>query len=87
MLWQGLSEPVETARNIHGNESSDAPSFSTVAIHAWSTFDGKRASDAAVLMASELEERFHIVSVQELIWRLRMTERRDQTPEFLASIR
>ena len=87
MLWQGLSEPVETARDIKEKEPSDASSFSTVAVHAWSTFDGKRASDAAVMMADELEERFHIVSVQELIWRLRMAKRRDQTREYLSTIR
>ena len=87
MLWQGLSEPKETALAINEKEPSDGLSFSTVAVHAWSTFDGKRASDAAVMMASELEERFHVVSVQELIWRLRMAERRNQTREYLATIR
>ncbi len=87
MLWQGISPPAMAAQNMNRNEEADKQTFSTVAIHAWSDFDGNRASDGAVLMRNGLEDRFKVVSVQELIWRLRMAEREEQTKQFLATIK
>ena len=87
MLWQGISPPASAAQNMNRNEKADMQTFNTVAIHAWSDFDGNRASDGAVLMCNGLEDRFNVVSVQELIWRLRMAEREEQTKQFLATIK
>ncbi len=83
MLWDGLFSPAQAAQKANAGEPSDRPSFNTVAVHAWSTFNGKRAANAAQLMMDGLDDRFHIVSVQELIWRLRMQERGEQTRKIL----
>ena len=87
MLWQGMSSPSFCAQSMRNNEVEGTQTFATVAVHAWSTFDGKRSSDAASLLINQLEDRFQVVSVQELIWRLRMAERKDQTRAFLATIK
>lgn len=83
MLWDGLSSPAQAAQKANAGEPAGTSSFNTVAVHAWSTFNGKRAANAAQLMINELDSRFHIVSVQELIWRLRMQERGEQTRKIL----
>ena len=83
MLWDGLFSPAQAAQKANAGEPSDRPSFNTVAVHAWSIFNGKRAANAAQLMMDGLDDRFHIVSVQELIWRLRMQERGEQTRKIL----
>lgn len=87
MLWDKISSPSYAAGLANASESAQQQTFSTVAIHAWSDFDGNHASDAAQLMINGLESRFNVVSVQELIWRLRMAERQEQTQEFLATIK
>ncbi len=85
-LWQGFNTPESLAKTIQKNEQTSL-SFNTIAVHAWSLFDGRRASDAAQQCAAALPETFQCVSMQELIWRIRMQQRPEQTIKYLKSIK
>ena len=82
MLWDGISSPSDAATQMTAQETAET-SYSTITIHAWSTFEGKRGSDAAAMCANKLPSTFKTVSMQELVWRLRMSERREQTRNIL----
>lgn len=86
MLWAGLGlDPTTVANTIKENEK--APSYNTVCLHAWSTFKGKSSSDNAALLHRNLNSSFQAVSMQELIWRVRMDHDKDQTIEYLRTIK
>lgn len=86
MLWSGLSEPDNLARTLQKDEQTSI-SYNAVAVHAWSSFNGRRSSDAAQHCAATLPEVFLCVSMQELIWRIRMAERKEQTLKYLATLK
>lgn len=85
-MWTGFNTPESIARTIQ-KENQTNQSFNTVAVHAWSTWNGLRASDAVQQCVENLPENFVCVSMQELIWRLRYQERKEQTLEYLKSIK
>ena len=75
--------------------------FSLISVHAWSSFkdigdsndelaenvDGnKNGASAAKLCMNHLDDNFKVVSVQELIWRIRMYHRPDQTKKYLSEM-
>ncbi|MFV0418370.1 MAG: hypothetical protein ACK5KT_06540 [Dysgonomonas sp.] len=77
-------------------------SFSLMAIHAWSNFKDIGTSNdelaentggnikgagAAKLCVNHLNDNFQVVSVQELIWRIRMYYHADQTKKYLNEIK
>lgn len=77
-------------------------SLSLLAVHAWSNFKdvgktsdllventggNKKGASAAKLCMNHLDSNFKVVSVQELIWRTRMTYRPEQTKKYLEGIR
>lgn len=77
-------------------------SFSLMAVHAWSNFkDIGQSNDelaentggnikgagAAKLCVNHLNDNFQVVSVQELIWRVRMYYRVEQTKKYLNEIK
>lgn len=79
------------------SESQDNP-FSVVCVHAWSNFsDHGQTSDlvienqpgnikgagAAKLCKNHLTEEFEVINIQELIWRVRMKNRPEQTLKYL----
>lgn len=84
-LWAGITTPDSIAADLV-NDSSIG-STSTIVIHAWSSFDGRKSSDLAAMCKDRLPSSVQVVSVQELVWRLRMREREEQTMKFLAGIR
>ena len=86
MLWSGWMTPAQLADRLQKDEQTSL-SFNTIAVHAWSNFNGVRASDAVKLCTDALPEVFQPVSMQELIWRLRMKERPEQTLKYLKSIK
>ena len=88
MIWQGQTTPAGVADSMKAYETAEQ-SFSTVCVHAWSEFDERKAGDAAAMCKSALSSnpKFQAVSMQELIWRLRMAERKDQTLKYLATIK
>ena len=88
MIWQGQTTPAGVADSMKAYETAEQ-SFSTVCVHAWSEFDGRKAGDAAALCKNALSSnpKFQAVSMQELIWRIRMAERKDQTLKYLATIK
>jgi hypothetical protein len=72
--------------------------FSLIAVHAWSNFrdvgatynelienanGDKKGASAAKLCLNHLDDRFEVVSVQELIWRIRMHYKKSQTEQYL----
>lgn len=76
-------------------------SFSLMAVHAWSNFKDIGTSNdelaentggnikgagAARLCVNHLNDNFQVVSVQELIWRVRMYYRTEQTKKYLNGI-
>ena len=91
-LWKGLptsvggGNPKEVSDKMKEREPSGSVSFSLCSVHAWSDFAGSRSSDAAAACLEQLPDRFHAVSAQELIWRVRMAYRPEQTRKFLSTI-
>jgi hypothetical protein len=86
MLWSGWTTPAQLADRLQKDEQTSL-SFNTIAVHAWSNFNGVRASDAVKMCTDALPEVFQPVSMQELIWRVRMKERPEQTLKYLKSIK
>ena len=91
-LWQnntdsgrGTGTPQDVAGYI--NASSDYPSWSAVVVHAWSDFSGARSTDAAAKCLDSCSSAVQAVNIQELIWRIRMAERPEQTLEYLETIK
>ena len=85
-MWDGFNTPATLAAKIK-KENQTSLSFSTIAMHAWSNYNGLRASDAVQQCALALPETFQCVSMQELIWRIRMEQRPEQTIEYLKTIK
>ncbi len=85
MVWSGFTTPASVAQTMVGNEK--APSFSTVCIHAWSEFENAKSSNVAAKVKAELPSDFQAVSMQELIWRVRMHYRKQQVMKYLATIK
>lgn len=88
-LWKGSRDgqgsPQEIASLIREKEGKG--SLSAVCVHAWSDFEGKKGAEAAADCMSGVGGGFKAVSVQELIWRIRMRDRREQTLEYLSNIK
>lgn len=76
-------------------------SFSVVCVHAWSNFSDHgqtedplienqkgeiRGAGAAKLCAGHLGDNFEVVNMQELVWRLRMNQRPEQTQKYLSEV-
>lgn len=76
-------------------------SFSLIGVHAWSSFKdigtsndelaenengNQKGASAAKLMVNHLGNDFKVVSVQELIWRVRMHYRPEQTKKYLNEV-
>ncbi len=85
-MWSGFNTPESMAKTIV-KENQTSLSFNTIAVHAWSTWNGLKASDAVAQCAQNLPENFKCISMQELIWRLRMQERPEQTLQYLSTIK
>lgn len=81
------------------NKEPKENKFSAVIVHAWSSFTDigdsmdelaenapggdLRGASAAEMSARRLNEEFEVVNMQELIWRIRMQYRPEQTEKFL----
>ncbi|SMO89362.1 GxGYxYP putative glycoside hydrolase C-terminal domain-containing protein [Saccharicrinis carchari] len=66
--------------------SADSDPYNLVIVHAWSGFNeaGTSSGDikgagAAKLCVNKLNENFKVVNIEEMIWRIRMHYRPDQT--------
>ena len=93
--------PAFVARRLR--EDSHNSDFNLVAVHAWSRFTdagpdcdevaelseegGIYGAGAARLCASHLDDSFEVVSLEELLWQLRMRERPIQTRNFLKGLK
>ena len=86
MLWDGITTPSGVASSMQRRETS-MPSHCTVVLHCWSSFQNKKSTDVAEILMGYLPDSFRNVSMQELIWRLRMAERPEQTKEYLSHIK
>ena len=91
-LWNGLptdvggGNPQQVSQRMAFLEPSDESSYSVCCVHAWSAFAGLRSSDAALSCIEQLPDRFKAVSTQEIIWRIRMAFRKEQTLKYLSTI-
>lgn len=76
-------------------------SFSILSVHAWSKFkdignstdelaenagNDKNGASAAKLCMNHLGDNFKVVSIQELIWRVRMCYRAEQTEKYMSEL-
>lgn len=88
-LWkggtQGQGSPVEIASRMKVLEKGNSHAF--ICVHAWSDFSGSKGAKAALECVNASGTSFKAVSAQELIWRIRMKERKEQTLKFLATIK
>ncbi|MDR3184507.1 MAG: hypothetical protein LBT49_03780 [Prevotellaceae bacterium] len=93
--------PKFVANRLISDVTGDSMSFSLIAVHAWSSFrdvgstsdelsentnGNKKGASAAKLCLNHLDDRFEVVSVQELIWRIRMYYNKLQTEQYLNEI-
>lgn len=88
-LWKGGTNgqgtPAEIAARMKSIESGTSHAF--VCVHAWSDFEGSKGPEAALDCLKKAGTGFEAVSAQELIWRIRMKERKEQTLKYLATIK
>ena len=88
-LWDRIHER-EGSPDIIASKLKDETqeeSFSVVCVHAWSRFEGDTyGASAAKRCAERLDDRFEAVNMQELVWRLRMSRRPEQTLDYLNKI-
>ncbi len=80
-------------------DEAQEESFSAICVHAWSSFSdygvtddplaenetkgGLNGAKAAKLCMGHLDENFEAVNMQELVWRIRMSARPEQTRRYL----
>jgi hypothetical protein len=72
-MWEKMSRPNagspgQIANFIH----QDTVSNSWIAVHAWSNHDGKKGVDAAAACIDQLTPDVHVVTPEEMVWRIRM---------------
>lgn len=95
-IWDfgGNNRPLEGDPNyIAGKLNSEEDMFSLVMVHAWSGFTDAggpggdvKGAGAAKLCTDNLDDDYEVVNIEELIWRLRMQERPEQTKQYLSEV-
>jgi hypothetical protein len=88
-LWDRIHEREGSPDFIASKlkEEAQEESFSVVCVHAWSRFEGDTyGASAAKRCAERLDDRFEAINMQELVWRLRMSRRPEQTLDYLNKI-
>ena len=93
-LWKDVSNadigtgtPKEVAEFMAADFAGKELSFSPVVVLAWSTFGTGRGAAAAQGCISQAPSTVEAVSIQELIWRIRMEYRPEQTAKYLKTIK
>ena len=93
-LWQdynnekdGTGDPTTVAGYLKNSDCKSEQSFAAVVVHAWSEFSGFKAGSATLECIYKSPSTVKPVNIQELIWRIRMEYRPEQTKQFLATIR
>jgi hypothetical protein len=86
-LWKGGTDGQGDPTTIASELKSANDSLALVCVHAWSDFDGLRACSAALSCLNQAGSSFKAANVQELIWRIRMRYRKDQTLKYLKTIK
>ena len=81
----GTGTPEDVAGYLNGE--SDSPSWAAVVVHAWSDFSGARSADAAVKCLEACSDDVEAVNIQELVWRIRMAKRPNETKAYLKTIK
>ena len=88
-LWDRIHEREGSPDFIASKlkEEAQEESFSVVCVHAWSRFEGDTyGASAAKRCAERLDDRFEAINMEELVWRLRMSRRPEQTLDYLNKI-
>ena len=83
----GTGTPKDVAEFMATDFAGKELTFSPVIVHAWSTFGTGRGADAARGCINQAPSTVEAVSMQELIWRIRMAYRPSQTQKYLETIR
>ena len=93
-IWQNynsaedcIGDPTAVGGYLAENECKSEQSFSAVVVHAWSDFNGNKGGAAAWDCIYNSPSSVTSVNIQELIWRIRMECRPEQTTEFLKTIK
>ncbi|TLX78485.1 hypothetical protein E9993_01950 [Labilibacter sediminis] len=73
--------------------STDSDPFNLVMVHAWSGFNEAgtvsgdiKGAGAAKLCADKLNENYKVVNIEEMIWRIRMHYRPEQTKQYFNEV-
>jgi len=83
---RGMGNPKEVGQYIRDNEVG-SDSYDAIIVHAWSDFSGYKSAAAAAACIRQGPSSIVPVNIQELIWRIRMAKRPEQTKQILKSIR
>ena len=93
-IWQdynnaeeGIGDPDAVAGYIKNLDCQSDQSFAAVVVHAWSDFNGYKAGTAALDCLYKAPTNVMQINIQELIWRIRMEYRPEQTKAFLYTIK
>lgn len=93
-LWQdnnnatdGTGDPETLAGYLKDSDCKSDLSFAAIVVHAWSEFDGFGPAESTLDCIYKSPDSVKPVSMQELIWRIRMEYRPEQTMAFLETIR
>ena len=101
ILVIGLVVLYFLGKKAQKKQEAQQESFSVVCVHAWSNFSDHgqtedplienqsgdiRGAGAAKLCAGHLNDSFEVVNMQELVWRLRMSQRPEQTKKYLSEV-
>ena len=90
-MWAGMKRPLaggpsEIASAIHQDADGNGPSFAWVAVHAWSKHadpdsgKNRKGLDAVAHCIEQLDDnKIHLVSPEEMLWRLRYKRNPDET--------
>ena len=88
-LWDRIHEregsPAFIASKLQDEVQTE--SFSAVCVHAWSHFENDAYGAAAAKQcAAQLDDHFEVINMRELVWRLRMSQRPEQTKTYFSRI-
>lgn len=83
----GTGDPATVAGYLRDSDCESEQSFAAIVVHAWSDFDGNKGGAAAWDCIYKSPSSVTPVNIQELIWRIRMEYRPEQTKKFLRTIK
>jgi len=83
-MWENMNRPhAGSPERVADFIQNDAVPHSWTAVHAWSNHEGKRGPDAVAACIDKLPEGLHVITPEEMVWRIRMAHNPKQTRSFI----